>query len=185
MQVKNAVTTSTELSTHFASLPVGNASEPIAFTGNRSLACQAVDPRNLDEMYNVGVIKYSSTSKPLGTKLRRSKKRLSTCKVEQQIGRTQLPHNRIHNAAGGRLMPGRTDEPDIQKLPVCEHKQDVHEHQKARNETDYIKINIMSVKGRQRSVEAASDPSKLPSTYQRGVFPKYLIKRREAMQKEA
>lgn len=38
--------------------------------------------------------------------------------------------------------------------------------------TDYIKMNVMSVKARQRSVEAASDPLKPPSTYQRGVVPK-------------
>lgn len=41
-----------------------------------------------------------------------------------------------------------------------------------RPETDYIKMNVMSVKARQRSVEEASDPLKPPSTYQRGVIPK-------------
>lgn len=41
-----------------------------------------------------------------------------------------------------------------------------------RPETDYIKMNVMSVKARQRSVEAAGDPLKPPSTYQRGVIPK-------------
>jgi hypothetical protein len=41
-----------------------------------------------------------------------------------------------------------------------------------RPETDYIKMNVMSVKARPRSVEEASDPLKPPSTYQRGVIPK-------------
>jgi hypothetical protein len=74
-------------------------------------------------------------------------------------------------------------------LPICEaeeqHKQDVHKRQKARNESDFMTRNMMSVKARQRTVEAASDLLKLPSTYQRGVIPKYLIKSREAMEEEA
>jgi hypothetical protein len=81
---KKDVATSTELSTDLsASLPVDSASEAIAFTGSRSLGCQTVDPSNFDELYNVGVIKYSSPSRPLGTKLRRPEKKLSTCEVEQ------------------------------------------------------------------------------------------------------
>lgn len=68
-------------------------------------------------------------------------------------------------------MPGRNDGPDIQELPICEHKQDVQERQKARNET--------------ASVETASNPLKFPSTSQSGITPKYLIEHHQAMQKEA
>jgi hypothetical protein len=46
-----------------------------------------------------------------------------------------------------------------------------------------MKRNMMSVKARQRTVEAESDPLKLPSIYQRGVIPNYLKKRRGPMKK--
>jgi hypothetical protein len=73
-------------------------------------------------------------------------------------------------------------------LPTYEakehHKQDVHKRQKARNGTDFMKRNMMYVKARQRTVEAESDPLKLPSTYQRGAIPKYLKKSSRANAKE-
>lgn len=141
--------------------------------------------RTFNELYNVGVIKYPSTRKVPGSKLRHSEKKLPKCEMEQQTDRARSPDNRVHSAAGDRLISDGNDNPDIQKLSLYEHKQDVHERQEARPETDYVKMNVMSVKARQRSAEAASDPLKPPSTYQRGVIPKYLQERREALQKEA
>jgi hypothetical protein len=167
--------TATELSKNLsASLPVDDA-----FIGSRSLGCQTVDSRNLDDLYIVGMIKYSLTVKLLGTKLS-SEKRLSTCKVEQK-GRTPLPHNRTHTSAGSRLMPCRNDDPNIQKLPLCEHSHYVHERQTARNRTYYRKKNIISVKARHSSVEAESNLLKFLSTYQRRIINKYLIKHRQAI----
>jgi hypothetical protein len=153
------VSTSTEPSVELpAFFPVDNE-EPIAFTGRRSMGCQAAGPENLDELYNVGVIKYSSTRNPLLTKLRHSEKGHPTGEMDQQ-------------------MPGKSDDSDIQKLTLCEHKQCAHERQHARNKTDYIKANIMSIKPRQRSIET-SDPLAPPSTYKKGVVPKYLKEGRQ------
>jgi hypothetical protein len=73
-------------------------------------------------------------------------------------------------------MPGRSGD----------HKQDLHDlRQNARTKKpDYIKRNVMSVRAMRTYIEAASDPLRAPSTYQRGVVPKYLKKRFEASQKE-
>lgn len=109
------------------------ASEPIEFTGNRSVGCQTVDPKNFDELYNVGVIKYPSTRKVPDIKLRHSEKKLPTFEMEQQTDRAPSPDNRIHNAAGDRLISDGSDDPDIEKLSLYEHKQDVHERQEAVN----------------------------------------------------
>ncbi|PNF27998.1 hypothetical protein B7P43_G13858 [Cryptotermes secundus] len=185
-KVTKEVASCTELSLDMSDISsVDIASEPIEFTGSRSVGCQTVDPKNFEELYNVGVIKYPSTRKIPGTKLRHSEKKLPTFEMEQQTDRAQSRDNRIHNTTGDRLIPDGSDDPDIQKLSLYEHKQDVHEHQEVGPGTDYIKMNVMSVKARQRTVEAASDPLKPPSTYQKGVIPKYLQERREALQKEA
>jgi hypothetical protein len=53
-----------------------------------------------------------------------------------------------------------------------------------RNETEYRKTNAVSVKARQGSAETASDPFGPPSTYKRGVIPKYLKERHEALKKQ-
>jgi hypothetical protein len=99
--------------------------ESVAFTGSRSVGCQTVDPRNVEELYNEGVIKYPSTRKFPCTKLR-----LHTCEVKKQRDRTPSPDNRIHSAAGDRL---KSDDPDIQKLSLCEQTQAAHERQDAVN----------------------------------------------------
>jgi hypothetical protein len=140
-----------------AYLPM-DSEEPIAFTDSRCMWCQTATPENLGEQYNVGVIKYSSTTNPLLNKLRRSENGHPTGEADQQ-------------------MPGRSDDPDIQKLSLCEHKQDAHKRQYARNETDNIIANVMSVKARQGSTETRSDPLAPPSTYKRGVIPNYLKER--------
>ncbi|XP_033611460.1 uncharacterized protein LOC117283118 [Cryptotermes secundus] len=157
---KTDVSTSTEPSADFSAFMPVDSEEPIGFTGSRSVWCQTVGPENLDELYNVGVIKYSSTRNPLLIKSRHSENELPAGEVDQQ-------------------MPRRSDDPDIQKLSLCEHKQDTHKSRHARNETDYIKENIMSVKARQRSIETRSNPLLAPSTYKRGVIPQYLIERRQ------
>lgn len=86
----------------------------------------------------MGVIKYLLTRKLPGLELRHSEERLPTCELEQQTGRTSSHVSKIHSAAGDRLVFDRSDDPDSQKLSLCEHKQDVHEHQEVRPETDYI-----------------------------------------------
>jgi hypothetical protein len=58
--------------------------------------------RLLNDLYNVGTIKYLSTGELLGSKFS-SEKRISTCKMEHQKGRTQLPRNRTYNSAGSRM----------------------------------------------------------------------------------
>jgi hypothetical protein len=59
------------------------------------------------------------------------------------------------------------------------------QRENARNETEYKKTNVVSVKASEESIETASDPVLPPPTYKKGVIPKYLKERREAMQKEA
>jgi hypothetical protein len=76
----------------------GDSEEPIVFTGTRSLGCQTVDPRNLEELYAMGVIRYSSTTKLSLSTIRRSEKRILTGGVEKKV-------------------PGISDDPDTQKLP--------------------------------------------------------------------
>jgi hypothetical protein len=58
--------------------------------------------------------------------------------MEQQTDRASSHDNRIHSAAGDRLIFDRNDDPDVQKLSLCEHKRDVHECQEVRPETDCI-----------------------------------------------
>lgn len=126
------VASCTELSLGMSDISsVDIASEPIDFTGSRSVGCQTIDPKNFDELYNVGVIKYPSTRKVPGSKLRHSEKRLPKCEMEQQTDRARSPDNRVHSAAGDRLISDGNDNPDIQKLSLYEHKQDVHERQEA------------------------------------------------------
>lgn len=157
---KTNVSTSTEPSADFpAFLPV-DSEEPIVFSGSRSAWCQTADPENLDEMYNVGVIKYSSTRNPL--------------LIKSWQPENELPAGEVH-----QQMPGRSDDPDIKKLSLCEHKQDTQKRRHARNETDYIKENIMSVKARQRPIQTRSNPLLAPSTYKRGVIPQYITERRQ------
>jgi hypothetical protein len=53
------------------------------------------------------------------------------------------------------------------------------------NKDSRLKINVMSMKAKQRSVEAASNPLNFLSFYQRGVTSKYLKEHHEALQKKA
>jgi hypothetical protein len=63
------ISTSTEPSLELpAFFPVDNE-EPIAFTGRRSMGCQAAGPENFDKLYNIGVIKYSSTRKHVALRI--------------------------------------------------------------------------------------------------------------------
>jgi hypothetical protein len=122
------VATYTELSLELPAIfPVDDASEPIAFPGRRSFNYDNVDPRNLEEMWNAGVMKYSSPRNLPQNKLRHSEESLPSCGTEQQTDRTPSPDNRIHYAVGDRLMPDRNNSLNSQKLSLCEHKQDVHE----------------------------------------------------------
>jgi hypothetical protein len=88
----------------------------------------------------VGVIKYPLTRRLPGTVLRHSEKRLPTCEMEQQTDKASSPDNRIHSAAGDRLIFDRSDDPDIQKLALCEQKRDGHECQEVRPEIDNKKF---------------------------------------------
>jgi hypothetical protein len=45
-----------------------------------------------------------------------------------------------------RFISDNSHDPDIKKLPPNEHKKYVNERQEARPETEYIKMNIVSVK---------------------------------------
>lgn len=113
-----------------------SGNESAAFTGSRSVGCQTVDPKNVEELYNEGVIKYTSTRKVPGTKLR-----LHTSEMKQQRDRTPSPDNRIHSAAGDRL-----NDPDIQKLSLYGQTQAVHERQEEVNvfaccQLTYVAVN--------------------------------------------
>lgn len=133
-KVTREVASCTELSLDISDISSADiASEPIEFTGSRSVGCQTVDPKNFDELYNVGVIKYPSTIKIPGTKLRHSEKKFPTFEMEQQTDKAQSPDNRLQNATGNRLIPDGSDDPDIQKLSLYEYKQDVHDRQEAVN----------------------------------------------------
>lgn len=84
----------------------------------------------------MGVITYPLTRKLPDTELRLSEKRVPTCEMEQQTDKASSPDNRIHSAVGDRLIFDRSGDPDIQKLPLCEH-----ECQEVRPETDNMTIS--------------------------------------------
>jgi hypothetical protein len=112
-----------------------------------------VDARNLEEL---GAITYSSTRK---------------------VPRPRSRHSTMGLPTGGvTKLPGRSDDPDIQKLP-----QEVHQCQSVRDEVNYGTTNITPEEAGQASTEAASDPLRAPPTYQKGVVPKYLKKRLATM----
>jgi hypothetical protein len=157
----NDVCTCTDLCINFAhDLPV-DSEEPIAFTGERSLGCQAVDSWNLEE-YTMGVTMHSSPRDPPLTVSLYSRKRLSS-------------------GGGARKASGRSDEPDIREVPLCEQEQEVQECQSVRNAANCRKTTAKSMKARQTE----SDPLRAPASYRRGVIPKYLAKRLAAMRQEA
>jgi hypothetical protein len=107
---------------------VDNGSESVAFAGSRSVGCQTVDLRNSQELCNEGVIKYPSTRKGPGIKLR-----LPTCEMKKQRDETPSHDNRICSVVGDRLRSDGSDDPDIQKLSLCEQTQAVHERQEVVN----------------------------------------------------
>jgi hypothetical protein len=124
----------TELSLDMSDMLWGDiGSESNGFTGSRSVGCQTVDPENFDELYGMGVIKYPSTIKLRSTKLRHAEKRLPTCEMEKQRDRAPSPDSNICSAAGNRLKPDGSDDPDIQKLTLYEHKEAVHKQQEVVN----------------------------------------------------
>jgi hypothetical protein len=76
------------------------------------------------------------------------------------------------------------------KQPRRNHDSDireVHRCQSVRNEIEYGKGSVKSVRARQTSTGTANDPLRAPPTYQRGIVPNYLNKRKhtETTQKEA
>lgn len=149
----------------FDNLPA-DSEEPIEFSGTRSLGCQTVDPRNLEEFYVMGVIRYSSS-------------RNLPFSMERHSGR------RISKGGVQRKVPARRVGPETQKLTRPKNKQDVHEYQHVRNETSYMKANVTPLKANETCPGTARDPFGPPPTYQRGVLPMYLQKRMEKMRREA
>jgi hypothetical protein len=96
---------------------VSGEREPTVSNGSRSMGCQTVDPKNLGRLYNEGVIKYPTTKKLPGTKLR-----LQTDKVQSPVHGTD-------SAASDVLISHETNDPDIQKLSLSELKQNMNEPQ--------------------------------------------------------
>jgi hypothetical protein len=102
-----------------AILPVDCISEPTAFLDNRSMWCQTFDLTSPEERREE--IMYPSIRKLLGTMIRHSVKKASMCKNKQHKGATN-PDNRIHNGTSKRLMSDISDDYNIRKLSLCEHK---------------------------------------------------------------
>ncbi|XP_021925231.1 uncharacterized protein LOC110832485 isoform X3 [Zootermopsis nevadensis] len=173
-------TSSTELSLDISQISsVNSEREPAVSSATRSMGCQTIDPKNFDGLYSEGVIKYPSTRQLPGTKLRHSENRLQVDKVPSLVNRTD-------SAASDMLTSNETSDPDIQKLSLSELKQNIDEPQEESPETDYVKTKVTSLKTRQRSpVQLVSSLLKAPSSYQRGVIPKYLQERRKEWQKKA
>ncbi|PSN58150.1 hypothetical protein C0J52_01040 [Blattella germanica] len=139
---------------------------------NRSLGCQTVDPRNADDLYNEGVIRYPSSRKSPSLKKRQPIKRPPTREMGLQTERTSSPPIKNTAAAGDLPSPVQNYLPDMQKLSLSPHTSDVEEPSEV-PETNYLKPNSRSAQSRTRSPNRTTNPLKPPPTYQKGVVPNF------------
>jgi hypothetical protein len=147
--------------------------------GCRSVGCQTLDPKNFNKLLSEGVTKYP------GTESRDPKNSLRTREIGLQTDMVPSLVSTISNAAGDRLISCERHDLDMQNLSLSDHKDVVDEPPVKSPEIDYIKMNVQSLKSKQRStVQAANNLSKAPLTHQRGAIPKYLQERQQAWQKE-
>lgn len=130
----------TELSLDMSQISsVSSEREPTVSNGSRSMACQTIDPKNFGILYNEGVIKYPSTRKLPGTKLRHSENRPSTREVRLQTDKVPGRVNRTDSSASDMLTSNETNDPDIQKLSLSKLKQNIDELQEEVNIFAYYK----------------------------------------------
>ncbi|KAJ9591962.1 hypothetical protein L9F63_001474 [Diploptera punctata] len=148
---------------------------------SRSLGCQTIDAKNLNDLCE-GVIRYPSSRKLPAPSKKQPVKKAPTREKGLQTDRSLSPEVTVNSpAAGDTPRSNNSNELDLQKLSLSQRSSEIDEP----TEVPDVKStkNTRDANPRSRTKTQNKSPLKIPSTYQRGVVPKYLEERKEEWKK--